>query len=142
MSWVVRHATKHGWHLDFQMCYTGDVPHGWEGDGVITTLSGNPAEMAAFLERVGCPAVSLNPNYPEIPVLRVSIDMASVGRLAAQHFLERGFKSFALYTPHSWHTTKLAHAAFIDEVQSAEGSVYELSWQDKRGTTGDRAISF
>ncbi|MBT3297107.1 MAG: substrate-binding domain-containing protein [Verrucomicrobia bacterium] len=119
------------------MCYSGNIPHGWEGEGIITTLSGEPVEMASFLKHAGCPAVSLNPNYPQIEVPRVSVDMEAIGRMAAKHFLDRGFRSFAVYTPHSWFTTELSHTAFTHAVEAAGHAVHRLCWLQERGSTPD-----
>lgn len=62
MGAVARHAVEYDWHLNFQMCLTGDLPDEWAGDGIITTLSGDPDRMARFLKAAGRPAVSAEPE--------------------------------------------------------------------------------
>ena len=36
---VARFARERGWHLVAEMAYGGDIPRGWEGDGIITALT-------------------------------------------------------------------------------------------------------
>ena len=35
---IVRFAREHDWHLVTDMTYTGRVPLGWRGDGILTVL--------------------------------------------------------------------------------------------------------
>ena len=35
---IVRYAREHDWHLVTDMMYTGRVPLGWRGDGILTIL--------------------------------------------------------------------------------------------------------
>lgn len=137
MGAVAHYAAEYGWHMSFEMCLTGKLPSALDGDGIITTFSGDPDKMKRFLAAARCPAVSLNQNYPEIDIPRVDIDMQVVGRLAAGHFLERGFRSFAVYTPHTCHATRLGFASFAEAVGKAGYTVHELYWPRKRGGTRD-----
>lgn len=63
--------------------------------------------------------------------------MEAVGRLAAVHFLERGFRSFAVYTPNTWRATKLGYTAFEQSVVAAGYTGHGLYWQQQRGRTLD-----
>ena len=92
MRAVAHQAAARGWHLNFQMCLDYKFPENWQGDGIITNLSGDLDEMAAFLKRTKCPAVSLNPQHPQIKIPRVGPDKGLAGKLAAKHFLERQWR--------------------------------------------------
>ena len=137
MGAVAHYAAEYGWHMSLEMCLSGNLPRKWSGDGIITTFSGDLNKMKRFLAAARCPAVSLNQNYPEIDIPRVDIDMQAVGRLAAGHFMERGFRSFAVYTPYTYHATRLGFASFAESVGKAGYTVHELYWQRKQGETQD-----
>ncbi len=129
---------EEGWHLDFQMCLTGELPRGWSGDGIITTFSGDPVLMKRFLAAKRCPVVSLNLNYPEIDVPRVDFDAAATGRLAADHLLGRGYRSLATYSPTSWHTTNLTVESFERSVHEHGLEAHRLHWhRDPRRPPND-----
>jgi len=137
MGAVAHYAAHYGWHLNFEMCLTGEPPEDWRGDGIITTFSGDLGKMKRFLAEADCPAVSLNQNVPEIDIPRVDIDIEEVGRMAATHFLERGFRSFAAYTPHTHYATALGYASFERSVAEAGHTVHYLRWQQERGRARD-----
>ncbi len=73
------------------------VPAGWRGDGIIARIS-NP-QLAADLKARRIPVVNVSGiQIPGINFPRVSSDLNAVGRLAARHFLDRGFRSFAYFS--------------------------------------------
>lgn len=94
---VLRHAAKRGWHVDLQTCLSGVLPERWEGDGVVTQMGRHDAGLLRILQSCPCPCVSLNNNYPQNQIPRVSTNSAMAGTLAADHLLERGFRSFAFF---------------------------------------------
>jgi LacI family transcriptional regulator len=53
------------------------------------------ASMLEAAQRLGCPVVNHSGALETCPVPRVCIDSRAAGRLAAEHFLERGFSRFA-----------------------------------------------
>lgn len=64
----------------------------WQGDGIITRSD------AANVLRTGIPTVGLYDNRPGAPGLPMILnDNRTVGELAAEHLLDRGFRSFAFY---------------------------------------------
>ncbi len=86
---VARYAGEHGWHLNSSFALDGIVPRIWQGDGIVTqqlwTRGRCPVE--ALLRRTRIPAVKIG--------LHVQNDDLAIGRLAAAHFLNRGFRQFA-----------------------------------------------
>ncbi len=93
---VARYAAEHGWHLVPDMMYTGQVPLGWKGDGIISFM-GYREDLVRFIRAARVPRVELtlvrDDVCPGIP--RVEGDNETIGRLAARHFLERGFRHVA-----------------------------------------------
>lgn len=95
-------AKEAGWNI-----VTGDLffdgLRGWRGDGALVTLRGNPT-ILSFLRRLrrrGVPVVDMTFEHPEIGIPRVSVDNRAIGRLAAVHFAERGYRHTAWFST-SW----------------------------------------
>ena len=68
---------------------------------------GDRDDLAEFILSSGLPAVEISMVRNEIDLPRVEGDSELIGCLAAEHFLERGFRHFA------W-------APFLDDVVNAE----------------------
>ncbi len=66
----------------------------WEPAGVIAHLSA-PADAAA-VEQLNRPAVNVSGVLRDVAVPRVGLEDEAIGRLAAEHFLERGFQEFGV----------------------------------------------
>jgi LacI family transcriptional regulator len=103
---IVRYAREHHWHLVMDMVYTGRVPLGWSGDGILTIL-GYRKDLADFIRSAGVPAVAITQVNDKVAPPRVEGDNVRIGQLAAEHFLERGYRHFA------W-------APFLNDIMDAE----------------------
>ena len=88
------------------MIYTAKIPVGWRGDGILSFI-GDRDDLAEFILTSKLPAVEISMVRNDIDLPRVEGDSEMIGRLAAEHFLERGFRHFA------W-------APFLDDVLNAE----------------------
>ncbi|MFC1652954.1 substrate-binding domain-containing protein [Planctomycetota bacterium] len=91
---VARYAAEHGWHLVSNMIYTGKIPVGWKGDGILTFL-GLRNDLVDFVLHSHVPAVDISLMRDDVDIPRVIGDNHMIGRLAAEHFLERDYKHFA-----------------------------------------------
>jgi LacI family transcriptional regulator len=67
----------------------------WRGDGIIAAIN-TPAE-AACVQEVKTPTVNISGTLAKSPIPRVSLDNGLVGKLAAEHLIERGFREFAFF---------------------------------------------
>lgn len=103
---AARYAREHHWHLVADMIYSAKIPRGWRGDGILSFIGGRD-DLAEFILGSGLPAVEISMVRNDIQLPRVEGDNDLIGRLAAEHFLERGFRHFA------W-------APFMDDVVNAE----------------------
>ena len=95
---VARYVREHGpWSIFLQERSLGDACPGWlrswEGDGVIARVEDRA--MAQAILKLGVPAVDLRHLLPDLAMPTVRTDEEAVGRLAAEHLLERGFRQFA-----------------------------------------------
>ena len=90
---VARFAREHHWHLVADMIYTAKVPVGWRGDGIISFI-GYRDDLAEFIRSSKLPTVEISMVRNDIKLPRVEGDNDAIGRLAAEHFLERGYRNF------------------------------------------------
>jgi LacI family transcriptional regulator len=65
----------------------------WRGDGVICRKT--TPELAEMLRKAGVPLVDLNDCCEPLGAPKIESDHRAIGRLAAEHLLERGFSNFA-----------------------------------------------
>jgi LacI family transcriptional regulator len=90
---VARYAREHRWHLVADMIYTAKIPLGWRGDGILSFI-GYRDDLAEFILSSKLPTVEISMVRNDINLPRVEGDSDLIGRLAAEHFLERGYRHF------------------------------------------------
>ena len=96
------------------------LPPGWRGDGIIARIS-NP-RLAADLKARRIPVVNVSGiQIPGIDFPRVSNDLNAVGRMAAQYFLDRGFRSFAYFSLTGLSYVLQLQESFSQSVKAAGG---------------------
>lgn len=102
---IMRYAREADWVLDDTYVRIGMPPAGWRGDGILTLVT-NPKDIEALRQYPSLPLVDFSKGWisesmPEeyrasgIGRPRVYYDNERIGRLAAEHFLERAFKHVA-----------------------------------------------
>jgi LacI family transcriptional regulator len=76
------------------------VPKGWRGDGIVAGLGewDAPVEFVRRARADGIPVVDIYRMRPEIRLPRVVGDHLTVGRQAAEHLRERGWRRFAWFS--------------------------------------------
>jgi LacI family transcriptional regulator len=95
---VVDYARSRG-HWVFQLDWHGvheqrRLPPDWRGEGVIARVTSLP--LARQIRSLRVPAVNISwSTVPHTSLPQVATDERAVSRLAAEHFLERGFRHFA-----------------------------------------------
>lgn len=95
---IGEYILSHGpWSVHFAELGPQDPPpawlKGWNGDGVI--VRGENMRLARAVEELATPAIDLTPSRLLQRAPWVKSDDAAIARLAAHHFLERGFRIFA-----------------------------------------------
>ena len=88
---AARYAREHGWHLVTDMIYTASIPYGWQGDGILSFI-GHRNDLAEFILSNPAPAVEISLVRDDVDLPRVAADNPMIGRVAAEHFIERGFR--------------------------------------------------
>lgn len=102
MEGVARFAKERGWNL-MAADRLAQTENPEQFDGVLMSLRNN-VRMVATARRIvaaGVPVVDLTIECPEVELPRAISDNAKIGRIAAQHFLDRGFEHFAFFSS-SW----------------------------------------
>jgi LacI family transcriptional regulator len=97
----------------------------WSGDGIITRQA-TPGAVK-LLTRRRLAAVDLSDIYPPLGIMRINSADGGIGRMAAEHLLERKFQSFACCGFTSEHWSRRRRDGFVAEVAHAgfPCSVYE-----------------
>jgi LacI family transcriptional regulator len=133
---VSRFAREHGWHLMFQDRMGLAHPFDWIGDGVIATIRGDKRELAFLhhLSSLEIPIVDLTFACPNFPCARVSCDHVADARLAAEHFLERNYRSLVFFSI-DWGNVHERLWRGLSEKTAAERWVFSLDcpkvrWND------------
>lgn len=65
----------------------------WDGDGLIAMIPDQ--QTADKIQTTGKPMVCVSSILPDLHPVSVLADDYAIGRMAAQHFLDRGFRNFA-----------------------------------------------
>lgn len=91
---IARFAVEANWHLSPYLFSDRHIPLNWPGDGALTSYG---PTLASFIDTLDMPKVDI--TIAKIPqkTPRVIIDNSAVGKLAAEHFLKRGFHHFARF---------------------------------------------
>ena len=120
VSGIARYAKEHGWNLMLQD-RLGHTPLAWNGDGILATLRSDPETFRCIdtLMKRGIPLVDLTVSRPEIRVPRVTSDHVEIGRLAARHFSERGFRHQAWFST-SWGNVHRLRYQGLSEILPSE----------------------
>lgn len=100
----------------------------WRGDGVICRKT--TPELARILRRAGIPLVDVSDVLPPVGVPRIISDDVTIGALAADHLLERGFGNFAFcgFGDQFWSTGRREGFANRLLGRGYPCTVFESSW--------------
>jgi LacI family transcriptional regulator len=137
-SGIARYAREAGWVLNNTYAQGGRPPIWWRGDGMITLIT-SPKDYAALRRFPALPLVDLSRGWVTnaMPARlrrtgagrpRVLYDNARIGRLAAEHFLERGFKHVAFFNFGNFWMETDRIPAFRATVEAAGGWYHEIKY--------------
>lgn len=97
---IARYVRSHRpWSMFLEQRELGASPPTWlkrhRWDGIISRPT--DPRLARMFRAMGVPVVDLNDLHADLGLPRIHSDNVAIGRLAAQHLLERGFRHFAFY---------------------------------------------
>lgn len=125
---VARYARQANWVVDSSMAHYGTLPDCWRGDGILTVALPERRDLLAYLRKAKVPVVALTADVEGIATARVVLDNVQIGRIAAEHLLQRGFKNLAFLKCTDYTDIRGREAGFAAAVHEA-GLRYEcLDW--------------
>jgi LacI family transcriptional regulator len=133
---VAEYAGQNKWHLNCDMVSTLQVPSGWAGDGIICVLDYQP-ELIEFVRKSGVPTVDLSVCREDIPMARISGDNRAMGRMAAEHFLARGFNHFAWFSNRDDPIAAQRREGYGGYLAEHDFTYESLVWENERGEDPD-----
>lgn len=122
---VARVARERGWQLICPKSHrrVEQIVAGWRGDGCIGLLDD---ETLAYLQGAGIPAIDLGLSDFGLERTRIVTDNREIGRLAAAHFLDHGYREIIAPAPGGGAMFRERLAALTDFMNAAGGSVHVL----------------
>jgi LacI family transcriptional regulator len=117
---VIRWAEREDWRLIDLRSWLWKIPCATSVDGLIYSLDFRGREdLASLVRSIRC-NVRIHPPEEAAPARGVATDWKAVGRQAADYYLDRGFRNFALaaYRTREW---KLSLRVFKERVEQAGG---------------------
>jgi LacI family transcriptional regulator len=121
---IVRYAAQHG---HWSVAVSAESPivsfaglRNWAGDGVVAMLN-TPAD-AKLVAGLGIPAVNISGALDSTDVPRVTADNYAIGKQAAEHLLECGFRRFAYYGLRGVWYAQQRGEGFCDAIDAAGGA--------------------
>jgi len=128
----IRHNSN--WVVLLEQRSLMDRPPGWlrdwKGDGIISRAT--TKRLAEELCAAQVPVVELTDRHGDFGLTHIWSDDLAIGRMAADHFLERSFKNFAYcgYSREAWSSKRME--GFCERLASKGFTVstYDSPWED------------
>ena len=135
---IGRFARKADWHLATRPAFEGAAPGKWNGDGMLINGSATRSrDRGARAQAMKQPTVLFGTRDEAIQAPSVDEDNSACGRLAAEHFLERGHRHFAWFGLRRGRVERERRDSFVKTLQAAGQPCTLLEWDKARGRTRD-----
>jgi LacI family transcriptional regulator len=140
---IARYVRSHRpWSMFLEQRELGASPPTWlkrrRWDGIISRPTDR--RLAAMFRAMGVPVVDLNDQHDDLGLPRIHSDDAAIGRLAAQHLIERGFRQFAFcgFAGERWAAGR--REGCVDALHAAgfACAVHESYWRGPMAQEWDR----
>jgi LacI family transcriptional regulator len=122
---VIRYAREHRWQLATEMVYNARIPYGWKGDGIVSS-TGFRDDLADFIRKAEVPVVEVSFMREDLSVPKVGGDDDQIGRMAAEHFLDRGYQHYAWAPFIRTSAGDQRHASFVKRLRAAGLDCHDL----------------
>jgi LacI family transcriptional regulator len=132
MRGIVDYAHARGWHLLNLRSFQMRVLRNTHPDGVLWGLPEEKARLAKQLVSLGAPAVHIQSQDVPIRCPIIAKDYVAIGRVAAEHFAERGFRRVAYLRSERWGSSvaKRICESFIDHARRLKMNAHVFALQD------------
>jgi LacI family transcriptional regulator len=125
---VMRYAQEANWVVDMRMAHNGTPLEHWDGDGILAlSLVGRP-DANHPLRKMRGPIVALAADVDGLATAHVVLNNALIGRMAAEHLLERGLRSLAFYKCTDDTEVRQREAGFAAATKKAGLGYQRLNW--------------
>lgn len=119
---VRRYVARHGpWSVFLELRALDSSPppwlRNWDGDGILSRTF--TQRMADVIAATGVPTVELRATNLRHEFPFVGVDNSQVGPMVAEHFLERGYQQFGVYSLHTEKFFEERAANFARSVECA-----------------------
>lgn len=149
---IIRYASEAGWALDDSYERSGMPPVWWSGDGILSLITSSKDVRAWENFPTDLPLVDVSKGWiadsmPEADRQagwgrpRVLYDNERIGRLAADYFLQRGFKHIAYFNiGNYWHETERMPAC-REQVEASGSTFHEIEYYRHFSPTSQSALA-
>lgn len=127
---VVRYARKADWILDTAMAHYGVSPNFQHVDGVLALVLPDRRNLIESLRGLRIPIVNLAADVPGIAAAEVLLDNQALGRMAAEHLLERGFRNLAFCKCTDYADIRQREAGVLQAAEAAGVACRRINWHD------------
>ncbi|MCU0717463.1 MAG: DNA-binding transcriptional regulator [Pirellula sp.] len=109
----------------------------WQGDGIVSRVT--TPRLLEIVRRTQVPTVELTDRYADSGLPLVRTDDLQVGRIAADHLLERGFRNFAFcgYRNEAWSDRRLIGFRGRLREKNFDCTAHHVAWLDSSTRTWD-----
>ncbi len=140
---IDNYALKNGpWQLFLEARGLEDdygLPPGWHGDGIIARIGSS--RMAEEIAALRLPTINVsNIIVPKNYFPRVSTDLTVSAQLAVEHFLDRGFRSFAYFSLVGLSYDSAQREAFTSALRDAGHACSTYSVKPRKGAEPDWSL--
>lgn len=152
---ITSYAIKNGnWHLWVEergrSSSAMHLPSGWDGDGVIARVA--TVKLAEELQKSGQPVINVSGiELPNVDFPRVTINYQAGGKLAVDHFVDRGYHHFGYVGPLNLRYVKRHARSFQQAVEEGGYTFHQFdhrgalsssrSWRRRMDELGDWLIT-
>ena len=137
-SGIARYAREAHWILDDTYSSIGIVPTWWKGDGILALIT-NPKDALAQQHFPHVPLVDFSKGWisdsmpskyraPGRNRPRVLYDNTLIGKLAAEHFIERGYKNIGFFNGGNYWMEQERIPTFRKTAESAGAQFHEIKY--------------
>lgn len=134
---IARYARRSGWIITKTSPGQERRLRDWNPDGIICQLHRSTPEFVDAVSSLDCPKVELSHNIPELAIPRVRRDSHAMGKIAADHLIERGFTNLCyIGLSQDVKIEKGFYSGYMETVAGKGISSRALFLDDSAGTPG------
>lgn len=127
---LARFAREANWHLHLETALTGEMPRGVACDGLLVFHS-DRADLTAIARKksAACPTVLVSGMKPILDAPIVREDNVAVGRMAAEHFMQRGFRQYAWLSKDHRRVSQDRRSGFLAALKASKWPCRRIEWK-------------